>query len=405
MKQRATRREFLKTAGAVALAPVPPGAVTAGSVQKPVGEKRVRARELGIRFGDLPTGPLNAITDVAGVRVGHTTIIKGDGSVVDGRGPARTGVTAILPHDGDLAREGVPAAQYDHNGNGEMLGSLQIREAGFIASPMLLTGTWNVGRVWDFALEYLLSKDPALGDTIPCPVPLVTETSDASLNDQQSRQITYADVVAAIEGATAGPVAEGAVGGGTGMVCYQFKGGIGTASRQLPPEQGGWTVGVLVQANHGTRPVLTIDGVPVGREIPDLLPENAAPPKSIIIVAATDAPLLPNQLFRIAKRCSMGLTRTGSVSEHSSGDIFLAFSTANRFAVEDGRPLTPVRVVSDGHISSLYQPTVEATEEAVINAIVMAVSMRGRNNRLVHAIPLDRLFEVMRRYNRLEGRQ
>jgi D-aminopeptidase len=305
---------------------------------------------------------------------------------------------------GNLAREAVSAAVYDHNGNGEVLGSLQIREAGFIASPILITGTWNVGRVWDFALDYLLSKDAALGDAFPCPVPIVAETSDASLNDEQSRQITYEDVVAAIEGARSGPVAEGAVGGGTGMVAYQFKGGTGTSSRRLPEDQGGWTVGVLVQANHGTRPVLKIDGVPVGREIPDLLPGNALPSKSIIIIAATDAPLLPNQLFRIAKRCSMGLARTGSVSQHSSGDVFVAFSTANRFAVEDGRPLAPVQVVSDGSISSLYQPTVEATEEAIINAMTMATTMTGRNDHIVHAIPLDRLVDVMRRYGRIEER-
>jgi D-aminopeptidase len=404
MARTSTRRGFLKTTGVMALMPHAVSTGGAVEIQRAPTGQRLRARELGIRLGDLPTGPLNAITDVAGIRVGHTTIIKGQGPVVDGKGPARTGVTAILPHEGNLAREAVTAAVYDHNGNGEMLGSLQIREAGFVASPILLTGTWNVGRVWDFALEYLLSNDPALGDAFPCPVPVVTETSDASLNDQQSRQITYQDVVAAIEGARAGPVAEGAVGGGTGMVAYQFKGGIGTASRRLPQEQGGWTVGVLVQANHGTRPVLRIDGVPVGREIPDLLPENAAPAKSIIIVAATDAPLLPNQLFRIAKRCSMGLARTGSVSQHSSGDIFLAFSTTNRLSVEDGRPLRPVRIVTDGAISSLYQPTVEATEEAIINAMTMAVTMTGRNDHTVHAIPLDRLVDVMRRYGRLEER-
>jgi D-aminopeptidase len=373
-------------------------------MQLPAPGARARARELGIRFGDLPTGPNNAITDVPGVRVGLTTIIKAEVPGPGGHGPARTGVTAVVPHAGNLPREAVTAALYDHNGNGEMLGSLQIREAGFIASPILLTGTWNVGRVWDFALDYLLSKDPALGDAFPCPVPIVTETSDASLNDQQSRQITYEDVRAAIEGAQGGPVAEGAVGGGTGMVAYQFKGGTGTASRRLPPDLGGWTVGVLVQANHGPRPLLRVDGVPVGREIPDLLPANPLPTKSIIIVAATDAPLLPNQLFRIAKRCSMGLARTGGASEHSSGDIFLAFSTTNRVSVEDGRALMPTRIVPDGSITSLYQPTVEATEEAIINAMTMATTMQGRNGRTVHAIPLDRLVEVMRRYGRLEER-
>ncbi|HEV8348039.1 MAG TPA: P1 family peptidase [Vicinamibacterales bacterium] len=400
-----TRRRFLQSTAAMAMLPLPRRAVMSSEGQIARSGARVRARELGIRFGDLPTGPLNAITDVAGIRVGHATIIKGDGPGAVGQAPARTGVTAILPHDGNIAREAVTAAIYDHNGNGEMLGSLQIREGGFIASPILITGTWNVGRVWDFALDYLLSKDPALGDAFPCPVPIVTETSDASLNDQQSRQITYEDVAAAIETAQTGPVPEGAVGGGTGMVAYQFKGGIGTASRRLPQEQGGWTVGVLVQANHGTRPLLRIDGVPVGREISDLLPEDRLPTKSIIIVAATDAPLLPNQLFRIAKRCSMGLARTGAVSQHSSGDIFLAFSTTNRLSVDEGRPLRPVQVVPDGFISSLYQPTVEATEEAIVNAMTMAVTMTGRNHHIVHAIPLERLVEVMRRYGRLEERR
>lgn len=399
---RASRRRFLCATGATAVSPfVRPRGLRSSQASLPAA--RARARDLGIRFGDLPAGPLNAITDVAGVRVGLTTIIKEEVPGPGGRGPARTGVTAILPHTGNLAREAVAAAQYDHNGNGEMLGSLQIREAGFIASPILLTGTWNVGRVWDFALDYLLSNDPALGDAFPCPVPVVTETSDASLNDQQSRQITYEDVRSAIEGARGGAVAEGAVGGGTGMVAYQFKGGTGTASRRLPASQGGWTVGVLVQANHGPRPLLRIDGVPVGREIPDLLPENPLPTKSIIIVAATDAPLLSNQLFRIAKRCAMGLARTGGASEHSSGDIFLAFSTTNRVSVEDGRALTPARVVPDGSITYLYQPTIEATEEAIINAMTMAATMQGRDGRIVHALPLDRLVEVMRRYGRLEA--
>jgi D-aminopeptidase len=412
MSEHPTRRRFLQATGAATLLPLSnvnasaasetPAAQGSTVAQILASGRRARARELGIRCGDLPPGPMNAITDVAGVRVGHTTIIKGDGATAGGKGPARTGVTAILPHDGDLTREAVTAAQYDHNGNGEMLGSLQIREA--TPPAILITGTWNVGRVWDFALEYLLAKDPRLSDEFSYPVPIVTETSDASLNDQQSRQITYEDVAAAIDGARSGPVPEGAVGGGTGMVAYQFKGGVGTSSRVLPAEQGGWTVGVIVQANHGTRPVLKVDGVPVGREIPDLLPGSALPPKSIIIVAATDAPLLPNQLFRIAKRCAMGLARTGSVSQHSSGDIFLAFSTGNRLSVDDGKPLRPVRVVPDGFISNLYQPTVEATEEAIINAMTMAVTMTGRNDHTVHALPLDRLVDVMRRHGRLDER-
>jgi D-aminopeptidase len=403
MTETMTRRRILKGAGGLGLIPLATGTAAPHWAQdRAITIGRARARDLGIRFGDLAPGPLNAITDVQGVSVGHTTIIKGEGPLVEGKGPARTGVTAILPHDGDLPRTAVAAAVYDHNGNGEVLGSLQIRDAGFIASPILITGTYNIGRVFDYTLEYLLSKDPALGQTYPPPVPIVAETSDASLNDSQGRLITRADVVAAIEQARPGPVAEGAVGGGTGMVAYQFKGGIGTSSRRLSAERGGWTVGVLVQANHGERPVLRIDGVPVGREIPDLLPGDAGPAKSIIIVVATDAPLLPNQLFRLAKRASMGLARTGAVSSHSSGDIFLAFSTSNRLSAEDGRPLVPVRVVSDGFITALYQPTVEATEEAIVNAMTMAVTMKGKNDHVVHALPLDRLVEVMRRHGRLQ---
>jgi D-aminopeptidase len=366
---------------------------------RPAG--RARARDLGIVCGELPPGPLNAITDVPGVRVGHTTIVKGEGPLVEGKGPARTGVTAILPHSGNLAREAVPAAIYNHNGNGEVTGYLQVREAGWLASPIMLTGTFNVGRVYDFTLQYLLGRDADLGLSHPCPVPIVAETSDATLNDMLGRLIAYEDVVRAIDGAADGPVQEGAVGGGTGMVAYAFKAGIGTASRRLRPEQGGWTVGVLVQANHGGRGLLRIDGVPVGREITDLRPGAAPASKSIIIVVATDAPLLPNHLFRIAKRTSMGLARTGSISAHASGDIFLAFSTAARISPVDGAHLRPARAIADGFISSLYQPVVEATEEAIVNSITMADTMKGKNDYVVHAIPLDRLVDVMKRYGRL----
>jgi D-aminopeptidase len=255
--------------------------------------------------------------------------------------------------------------------------------------------------VYDLTLEYLLQKDAEAAVSRPWPVPLVAETSDASLNDMIARMITFGDVASAIEGATSGLVVEGAVGGGTGMVAYEFKGGIGTASRRLTRAQGGWTVGVLVQANHGTRDLLRIDGVPVGREIDTLRPGPAAPPKSIIIVVATDAPLLSNHLFRVAKRTAMGLARTGAVSAHSSGDIFVAFSTGNRFLSTDGRPLGTIEIVPDGLISALYQPIVEATEEAIVNALTMAVTMKGKNDYVVHAIPLDRLVEVMRTYGRL----
>jgi len=397
-----SRRLFLQTATGLAMGSlVRPGTGAAATARQSAPRGRARARALGIICGDLPPGPLNAIADVQGVRVGHTTVIKGEGPLVEGQGPIRTGVTAIVPHDGSLTREGIPAAIFNLNGNGEMTGYLRIRESGLLTSPIMLTGTFNVGRVYDLTLEHLLRRDPDLGVSHPFPTPVVAETSDASLNDTMARMITYDDVAAAIDGAVSGPVPEGAVGGGTGMVTYGFKGGIGTASRRLPPAQGGWTVGVLVQANHGTRRLLRIDGVPVGREIDDLRPGPAAPPKSIIIVVATDAPLLSNHLFRLAKRTVMGLARSGSISAHSSGDIFLACSTGNRFQAADGSPLRPIRTVPDGLISALYQPTVEATDEAIVNAMTMAVTMKGKNDHVVHAIPLDRLVEVMRKYNRL----
>jgi D-aminopeptidase len=403
-RERPSRRAFLRATGTVAVGALGGRhAGTAAQAMQPSTARRARARELGIVCGELPPGPLNAITDVPGVRVGHTTIVKGDGPLVEGKGPARTGVTAILPHPGNLAREAVSAAIYNHNGNGEVTGYLQIREAGWLASPIMLTGTFNVGRVYNFTLDYLLARDQQLAASLPCPVPIVAETSDATLNDMLGRLITYEDVARAIDGASDGPVPEGAVGGGTGMVAYSFKGGIGTASRRLRAEQGGWTVGVLVQANHGGRGLLRIDGVPVGREITDLRPGTEPASKSIIIVVATDAPLLPTHLFRLAKRTSMGLARTGSVSAHASGDIFLAFSTANRISPADGAHLRPARAVTDGFISSLFQPTVEATEEAIVNALTMAVTMKGKNDYVVHAIPLDRLVEVMKRYGRLRA--
>lgn len=398
-----SRRSFLQTTtglaiGSLAAAPGAPGGM------QPDRAPRARARSLGIVCGELSPGPFNAITDVPGVRVGHTTVIKGDGPLVEGEGPIRTGVTAILPHDGSPARDAVPAAVYNHNGNGEVTGYLRIRESGLLTAPIMLTGTFNVGRVYDLTLEYLLQRDPELGVSLPYPAPVVAETSDASLNDMIARMITFGDVAAALDGASSGAVPEGAVGGGTGMVAYEFKSGIGTASRRLPPAEGGWTVGVLVQANHGTRGLLRIDGVPVGREIDDLRPGPAPPPKSIIIVVATDAPLLSNHLFRLAKRTAMGLARTGAVSAHSSGDIFLAFSTGNRFAAADGTPLRSVRILPDGLISALYQPAVEATEEAIVNSMTMAVTMKGKNDYVVHAIPLDRLVAVMRKYGRLRER-
>lgn len=371
-------------------------------VSAPAGQTgRVRARDIGIVVGTLPTGRLNAITDVGGVLVGHATIVRGDGALKVGEGPVRTGVTAVLPRK-DVWFNGVYAATHTLNGDGEMTGTHWIRDRETLMHPVLITNTGSVGDVHAAEIAYMNERHPSRDWAF---LPVVAETWDGTLNDVRGQHVRKAHVFAAIDDAKDGAVVEGNVGGGTGMICYGFKGGIGSSSRRVPESAGGYTVGVLVQANHGTRPLLRIDGVPVGREISDLLPEDRLPTKSIIIVAATDAPLLPNQLFRIAKRCSMGLARTGAVSQHSSGDIFLAFSTTNRLSVDEGRPLRPVQVVPDGFISSLYQPTVEATEEAIVNAMTMAVTMTGRNHHIVHAIPLERLVEVMRRYGRLEERR
>jgi D-aminopeptidase len=400
-----TRREFLHATGAAAtMSTLPAAASNAGTTERSPQpqQARARARDLGIILGDLPPGPYNSITDVSGLRVGHTTVITGKGPLVEGRGPARTGVTAILPHDGEITRHGLPAAVHVLNGNGEMTGVLRVRDTGLLAWPILLTGTWNVGRVYDFALQYLLSKDTSLGDSDSCPVPVVAETSDATLNDMWGRHITYEDVAGALDGARGGVVPEGAVGGGTGMRAFGFKAGIGSASRRLAAEQGGWTVGVLVQANFGARSQLRVDGVPVGRELRDYQPPDFdAGGNSVIVVVATDAPLLANHLTRLCKRASLGLARTGSIASHGSGDIILALSTGNRYLIGGSRPVYPVGALPDGYITNLYQPTVEATEEAVINALTMASTMVGKNDYTVHAIPLDRLQNIMRRHGRL----
>lgn len=369
----------------------------------------VRARELGVPFDGVP-GPLDAITDIKGLEVGSTTLISGNGPLVVGQGPVRTGVTVILPR-GKTNTDPVYAAWFSLNGNGEMTGTTWIEEGGFLEGPVAITNTHSVGTVRDAMIAWGL-RHGARGEQA-WSLPVVAETFDGFLNDIDGFHVRPEHVFAALDGARAGPVAEGNTGGGTGMVCYGFKGGTGTASRVLAPQLGGYTVGILVQCNCGRRPQLTIAGVPVGKEIPDAVPYAGrdAPPGSeatgdlgsIIIVVATDAPLLPHQLKRLARRASLGLARTGSTSGNGSGDIFLAFSTANPGADQDPQSnagTVSVQTVSNERISPLFTATVEATEEAIVNAMVGAETMVGRDGHRVIALPHAELQAVLRKYRR-----
>ena len=367
-------------------------------------QSTVRARDLGVPFEGKP-GPLNAITDVGGVEVGATTLIHGDGKLKVGEGPVRTGVTAILPR-GRQNADPVYAGWFSLNGNGEMTGTTWVEESGFLAGPVALTNTHSVGLVRDSVIAWALKHGRMHEDAWSLPV--VAETWDGYLNDINGFHVKQEDVFAALDGARSAPVPEGNTGGGTGMVCYGFKGGTGTASRVLPGEEGGYTVGVLVQCNCGRRPQLTIAGVPVGKEIPETRPEvGSAPPGSdargdvgsIIIVIATDAPLLPHQLKRLARRASMGLARTGSVSGNSSGDIFIAFSTANPNADAAPGP-NVVKTVANDRITPLFTATVQATEEAIVNAMVGAKTMTGKDGHTVEGLPHQELQRVLKKYNR-----
>ena len=360
-------------------------------------DERARLRDLGIDLGFLPPGPHNAITDVKGVKVGHTTKISGNGALEVGVGPVRTGVTVIMPHEGNIFKENLAVGHYILNGNGEMTGFARDQAAGTLETPIFLTGTANIGIVYDAALTHLINENPAIGTTEKVPVPVVAECWD-SLGDIEGRHVTEQDVLDAIARASDGPVEEGAVGGGTGMRSYGFKAGIGTASRVFAEGEGGYTVGVLVNANHSARRLLRVDGVPVGEELLRYPEDEEKKTKSIILVAATDAPLLPIQLQRLCKRMSLGLARTGSVSTHGSGDIFIAFSTANRFSREGAASM---QWAGEDGVSRLWQAAVEATEEAALNALTAAPTMDGVNGVIRHGLPLDRLVDIMKKYNRL----
>jgi D-aminopeptidase len=378
----------------------------------------MRARALGIEVGTGVPGPLNAITDVAGVRVGHTTLIEGSGPLRVGRGPVRTGVTVILPHDGEVWEESLFAGCHRLNGNGELTGLEWVRESGMLTSVIGLTSTHSVGVVHDALIAHEVAARG--GEHLFRGLPVVGETWDGNLNDINGFHVKPEHVARALAAAVNGAVPEGSVGGGTGMVCHGFKGGVGTASRVVPEEQGGFTVGVLVQANHGRRARFQVNGVPVGQVIdadevpiprrppvpaPSTRPEGAG---SIIVVAATDAPLLPNQCDRLAQRAGLGIARTGGVGEHSSGDLFIAFATGNRGLTQGesgaAEPLTvPLRMLSNSYVNPLFDAVIEATEEAIVNAMLQAGTMVGRDGVTAYGLDGHRLVEVMRRYRRGPG--
>jgi D-aminopeptidase len=360
-------------------------------------QQRPRARDIGLKIGILPTGPLNSITDVEGLLVGHTTIIRGDN--------VRTGVTAVVPHSGNIFKEKVPAAIFVGNGFGKLAGSTQVNELGEIETPILLTSTLAVPKTADFLLDYMLALPG--NENVQSINPVVAETNDGFLNDIRARVITREDVFNALKSAKTGPVEEGAVGAGTGTVAFGFKGGIGTASRKLPASHGGYTVGVLVQSNFGG--VLSIDGAPVGIELGKYYLKDSVASKvspfsvadgSIIIVIATDAPMDHRQLKRIAARSMSGLARTGSSMTNGSGDYAIAFSTQNRINSADF--VRNIRVVGNDAMSPLFQAVIEATEEAILNSLFKATTVTGKDKHTVEALPLEQTLNILRKYGKVK---
>jgi L-aminopeptidase/D-esterase-like protein len=363
-----------------------------------IAQTKPRARDLGVPFDGTP-GPNNAITDVKGVEVGHTTLISGSGKLKVGEGPVRTGVTAVLPRGKD-SLDPVFGAWFTLNGNGEMTGTTWLEDSGFLDGPVMITNTHSVGVVRDAVIAWRIRKAPPDAEGYDWSLPVVAETADDDLNDMNGFHVKPEHAFHALDTAHAGPVEEGNVGGGTGMICNEFKGGIGTSSRVLPARLGGYTVGVLVQCNYGRRSQLRIAGVPVGREITDDLVRDEDI-GSIIIVVATDAPLIPTQLKRVVRRATLGLGRDGSFSGDGSGDIFIAFSTANPGAA-GSKGVHDLKMLANQQLNPIFLATVQATEEAVVNAMVAAETMTGANDLTVIALPHDRLQEVLKKYNRLE---
>ncbi|MGB7847390.1 MAG: P1 family peptidase [Candidatus Acidiferrum sp.] len=363
-----------------------------------------RARDLGVPFDGTPS-PLNAITDVAGVAVGHTTLISGEGKLEVGKGPVRTGVTAVFPRGKDTNDAGVFAGWWSLNGNGEMTGTTWVEESGLLIGPVMITNTHSVGVVRDAVIQWTVAHGKAGPSDDWWSLPVVAETWDGWLNDINGFHVKPEHAFHALDTAHGGPVEEGAVGGGTGMVCNGFKGGIGTSSRKLSAKDAGYTVGVLVQCNYGSRQNFRVAGIPVGREISSedpyaFAPENITERGSIIVIVATDAPLLPHQLKRLARRVSLGLGRNGSISGNGSGDIFMAFSTANPGAAAVDHTVD-LKMVPNDMLNPVFEATVQATEEAIINAMVAATSMTGIDNHHVTALPHDQLRAILKKYNRL----
>jgi L-aminopeptidase/D-esterase-like protein len=378
-------------------------------------QTKKRARDLGIPLDGSP-GPMNAITDVPGVEVGMTTLISGEGRLVVGRGPVRTGVTAVLPR-GKAGIEPVYAAWFTLNGNGEMTGTTWVEESGFLGGPVMITNTHSVGAVHAGVIDWVVKK----GREFDWSLPIVAETWDGGMNDINGFHVTKEHVAAALDGARGGPVPEGNVGGGTGMTCHQFKGGTGTASRRITVLNQPYHVGVLVQCNYGGRSRFSVAGAPVGQEIPDLLPCSAPLPDgtvvgrnscaagtgedggdmgSIIVVVATDIPLLPHQLKRVVKRAALGIGRMGGIGGNSSGDIFIAFSTANRDASAPDQVAT-VRAIPNEGINPVFEATIDATSEAILNSMLAAKTMTGANGLRVYALPHDRLMAALQKYGRV----
>lgn len=367
-------------------APVKTLATTAG---------RKRLRDLGITIGTMSTGQHNAITDVPGVKVGHTTVIKGDGELKPGEGPVRTGVTVIIPHNGDMWNTRASAGHFVLNGNGCVTGLDWMAESGFLEGPIGLTNTHSVGDVYNGLTEWMQDRYPQIGNTDDSYLPVVGECDDSFLNDLRGRHVTEAHTKQALDSAAGGAVLEGAVGAGTGMSCYDFKGGIGTSSRVLSQEDGGYVVGVLTNCNHGDRSELTMAGVPVGRLIEERMPVDHVE-GSIVIVVATNAPLSPRQLNRLAKRAAMGLARTGSVAHHSSGDFIIAFSNGRTTLRDDENSVFMLPELADSCINPLFAAAAEATEEAVLNAICMARTIEGRDGNTAYALPIDQLPSIFK---------
>jgi D-aminopeptidase len=377
-------------------------------------ENKQRARDAGIKIGHLPPGPNGAITDVEGVRVGHSTIVRGEGALVVGEGPVRTGVTVVCPREGLTRDDPVFAGSHRLNGNGEMTGLEWIRESGVLTTPVAITNTHSVGVVRDalIAAELEARTDE---DEYWC-LPVVAETFDGTLNDINGQHVTADHAREALADARGGPVTEGSVGGGTGMICHEFKGGIGTASRRLTDEEGGWTVGALVQTNYGRRPMLRVDGAPVGCvlttervPVPHQDDQSSAEKGSIIVILATDAPLLPHQCDRLAQRASIGLGRMGGGCEDGSGDLFLAFATGNgdipRAGLSQIPAVIPLQMVPNERMTPLFYAAAEATEEAILNALLAAGTVTGRDGITAHGLTPDLLLGALDEARALCARQ